>query len=427
MKVCVLGLWHLGSVISACIASKNHEVIGIDENLRNIKNLNKNKAPIFEPGLNELIKKGLKSNKLTFTNEKKKANNAEILWVAFDTPVDENDIADNFFVEGQVKKIMPHLKKNVVILFSSQLPVGTIKKIQKFSQIKFPKKNFKFACSPENLRLGSALNIFLNPDRVIIGVDDKETKKILNILFKPITDKIVWVKIISAEMTKHTINSFLATSIVFANEIASICEKIGVDYFEVEKCVKSDNRIGQKAYLSAGKPIAGGTLLRDINFLNERKKKFNLSSPLLSSIITSNDKHKKWISKKLLEEFKNLSNKSITVWGLTYKPNTDSLRRSLSIELCNWLIKQHAKINIYDPIVKTLPKHWNKKIKKYNNPLDSVENSDVLVIGTFWPEFKKFTNIIKRITKKKLIIIDPNNDLKINTLKSNLKYITFGH
>ena len=112
---------------------------------------------------------------------------------------------------------------------------------------------------------------------------------------------------------------------------------------------------------------------------------------------------------------------------MTYKPNTDSLRRSLSIELCNWLIKQHAKINIYDPIVKTLPKHWNKKIKRYNNPLDSVENSDVLVIGTFWPEFKKFTNIIKRITKKKLIIIDPNNDLKINTLKSNLKYITFGH
>jgi UDPglucose 6-dehydrogenase len=426
MKVCVLGLWHLGSVISACIASKNHFVIGIDENLANIKNLNKNKAPIFEPGLNELIKKGLKSKNLIFTNDKKKANIAEILWVAFDTPVDANDTADVFSVEEQVKKIMPHLKKNVVILFSSQLPVGTIKKIQKYSEKKFPKKKFKFACSPENLRLGNALNIFLNPDRVIIGIDDQKTKRILSLLFKPITDKILWIKIASAEMAKHTINSFLATSIIFANEIASICEKVGANYLEVEKSIKSDNRVGQKAYLSAGKPIAGGTLLRDVNFLNDKRKKFNLLLPLLSSIIKSNNKHKKWVTKKLLREFKTLSNISITVWGLTYKPYTNSLRRSLSVELCNWLIKQNAKIHVYDPVVKNLPKHWDGKVNKYSNPLDSIKNSDVLIIGTFWPEFKKFTNKIKRIAKKKLIVIDPDNDLKIKTLKSNLKYIRFG-
>ena len=164
MNICVFGLWHLGSVISACIASKDHEVIGIDENINNIKNLNKNKAPILEPGLNELIKKGLKSKNLVFTNDKKKANSAEILWVTFDTPINENDKADVSFVEEQVKKIMPNLKENVVILFSSQLPVGTIKKIQRFSNKKFPKKKFKFACSPENLRLGNALDNFLNPE-----------------------------------------------------------------------------------------------------------------------------------------------------------------------------------------------------------------------------------------------------------------------
>ena len=140
MKICVLGLWHLGSVISACTASKNHEVIGIDKNLTNINNLNKNKAPIFEPGLNELIKKGRKSKNLTFTNNKKKANSAKILWVAFDTPVDESDIADTSLVEEQVKKIIPYLKANAVILFSSQLPVGTIKKIQIYSKKNFPKK-----------------------------------------------------------------------------------------------------------------------------------------------------------------------------------------------------------------------------------------------------------------------------------------------
>ena len=426
MKVCTLGTWHLGSVISACIASKGHKVTGIDENFRNIKNLNKNKAPILEPGLNELIKKGLKSKNLIFTNDKRKANSAEILWVTFDTPVDENDNADVLFVEEQVRKIMPYLKENVIILFSSQLPVGTIKKIQKFSKKKFPKKKFKFACSPENLRLGNALNVFLNPDRVIIGIDDKKAKKSLSLLFKPITNQIEWMKIESAEMTKHTINSFLATSIIFANEIASICEKVGADYLEIEKGVKSDHRIGPKAYLAAGKPIAGGTLLRDISFLNKEIKKFNLSAPLLSSITISNDEHKKWISKKLLEEFKTLSNISVTIWGLTYKPYTDSLRRSLSVELCDWLMKQHAKIHIYDPVVKNLPKHWNGRVKKYSNPINSIKNSDVLIIGTYWPEFKKFTNKIKSIVKKKLIIIDPDNHLKIKTLKSNFRYITFG-
>jgi UDPglucose 6-dehydrogenase len=273
MKICIFGLWHLGSVISACIASKGHKVIGIDENLRNIKNLKNNKAPIFEPGLNKLIKKGLKSKKLIFTNDIKKANDAEILWVTFDTQVDINDNADVSFVEEQVKKIMPHLKKNVIILFSSQLPVGTIKKIQEFSKKNFPKKKFKFACSPENLKLGNALNVFLNPDRVIIGINDKKIKNILAQLFKPITKQIMWMKIESAEMTKHTINSFLATSIIFANEIASICEKVGANYLEIEKGIKSDSRIGQKAYLSAGKPIAGGTLLRDVNFLNKKKNK----------------------------------------------------------------------------------------------------------------------------------------------------------
>ena len=427
MNICVFGLWHLGSVISACIASKDHEVIGIDENINNIKNLNKNKAPILEPGLNELIKKGLKSKNLVFTNDKKKANSAEILWVTFDTPINENDKADVSFVEEQVKKIMPNLKENVIILFSSQLPVGTIKKIQRFSDKKFPKKKFKFACSPENLRLGNALDNFLNPERVIIGIDDKRTKKILSLLFKPITDRVIWTNIPSAEMSKHAINSFLATSIIFANEIASICEKVGANYLEVEKSIKSDSRIGQKAYLSAGKPIAGGTLLRDVSFLNEKKKKFNLLSPLLSSIITSNDKHKKWVSKKLLGEFKTLSKISITIWGLTYKPYTNSLRRSLSVELCNWLIKQDARINVYDPVIKRLPKNLDGKISKYNNPIESIKNSDVLIIGTFWPEFKKFINKIKRMAKKKLIIIDPDNDLKIKTLKSNLKYITFGH
>tara|TARA_B100002019_G_scaffold276367_1_gene275117 strand:- start:8034 stop:9317 length:1284 start_codon:yes stop_codon:yes gene_type:complete len=426
MNICVLGLWHLGSVISASVASKGHKVIGIDQNTKIINNLNRNKAPIYEPHLNKLIKKGISSGNLTFTDNKKKAINAEILWVTFDTPVDENDNADTNYVMNQVKEIMPYLKKNVVILFSSQLPVGSIKKIKFFSDNSFPEKKFKFASSPENLRLGNSLEIFLNPDRVIIGVAENKTKIILSKLFKTITGKIEWMKIESAEMTKHALNSFLATSIIFANEIASFCEKIGADASEVERGLKTDNRIGKKAYLSPGNPIAGGTLLRDVNFLNQKRRKLKLQSPLLSSLVKSNNIHKNWISKKLLEKFDKISNISITIWGLTYKPYTDSLRRSLSIELCKWLLKKGAKINVYDPVVKKLPKYLNKKVKIYEQPLKTLKNSDVLVIGTYWPEFKKFTSKIYTASKKKLIIIDPNNNLKIKRLKSNQRYITFG-
>ena len=426
MNICVLGLWHLGSVISASVASKGHKVIGIDENTKIINNLNRNKAPIYEPRLNELIKKGRKSGNLIFTDDKKKAINAEILWIAFDTPVNKSDNADINYVEKQVRKIMPYLKKNTVILFSSQLPVGSIEKMQFFSEKKFPEKKFKFACSPENLRLGNSLEIFLKPDRVIIGVSEKKAKIILSKLFKTITNKIEWMKIESAEMTKHALNSFLATSIIFANEIASFCEKVGADASEVERGLKTDNRIGKKAYLSPGNPIAGGTLLRDVNFLNNKKKKLKLQSPLLSSLVISNNIHKNWISKKISEKFDKISNISIAIWGLTYKPYTDSLRRSLSIELCKWLLKKGAKINIYDPVVKKLPKYLSKKVKMYKQPLKTLKNSDLLVIGTYWPEFKKFTGKIHTVSKKKLIIIDPNNNLKIKTLKSDQRYITFG-
>jgi len=427
MKICLLGLWHLGSVISACIASKGHHVIGVDNNQNIIKNLNDGKAPLFEPKLNELIKKGLDSDNLKFAdkkNIKEELLNVEILWVAIDTPVDENDKADINYVEEQVIDILPYLKKNIIILFSSQMPVGSIKKMETFVLRNFPEKKFSFACSPENLRLGTAIEVFLNPDRIIVGVNNKSSQEKLNTLFKSITNKIEWMSIESAEMTKHAINTFLANSITFANEIATICEQVGADAQEVELGLKTDSRIGQKAYLSPGDPIAGGTLVRDVNFLDNESKKYNLYTPLISAIVPSNNEHKNWIRRKLLEQFNSLSGVSITIWGLTYKPDTDSLRRSLSVELCDWLIAEGAKISVYDPVITKLPKHWDNNVEHFTNALDTLKDSAVLVIGTKWPEFNIITNKIISIAKKDLIVIDPNHHLDSQILKSKLKYIT---
>jgi UDPglucose 6-dehydrogenase len=189
--------------------------------------------------------------------------------VSFDTPI-INGNPNVKYVEKKIKKILPHLKKNTIVLISSQISIGSIKKLKKYSCRHFPKKNIYYAYCPENLRLGNAIKNFLNPDRIVVGVDSLYSKKILKKLFLSITNKIEWMTIESAEMTKHAINSFLATSIIFINEVTRICKKVGANIIEVERGLKTDLRIGPKAYLSAGGPLTGETLLRDINYLKTK-------------------------------------------------------------------------------------------------------------------------------------------------------------
>ncbi|EQD40130.1 UDP-glucose 6-dehydrogenase, partial [mine drainage metagenome] len=229
-----------------------------------------------------------------------------------------------------------------------------------------PEKALSFACSPENLRLGKALDVFLKPDRVVVGVRSVRDKERIGRLLQPITDRIEWMSVESSEMTKHAINAFLATSVVFANEIASVCEMVGADAKEVERGLKTEQRIGPKAYLSPGVAFAGGTLARDIEFLKVVSQEHQLSIPLLESVKTSNDQHKGWVRHKLKALFPNLNGVVIVVWGLTYKPGTDTLRRSLAVELCDWLIEQGAKVRVHDPAVKELPLEWNGLVQRFD-------------------------------------------------------------
>ena len=204
MKICVQGLWHLGSVTAACLASVGHDVVGLDSDADIVQNLAKGKAPLFEPGLDELIQSGIANGKLGFSVSHLQAlEDADVLWVAFDTPVDDEDQADVAFVQHQVEIALSYLPKGAVILVSSQMPVGSIRKLEEFAQKSLSNKELTFACSPENLRLGKALEVFLNPDRVLVGVRDNNTRKNLEKLLLPITDKLVWISVESAEMTKE--------------------------------------------------------------------------------------------------------------------------------------------------------------------------------------------------------------------------------
>jgi len=420
MKICVQGLWHLGTVTAACLASIGHDVVGLDYDEKIITSLNNGKPTIFEPGLEELLKNGLKSNKLTFASEVK---DIEFLWITYDTPVDDDDNADVDFVVEQILKTIPFLKKDATVLVSSQMPIGSIKKLENIVKEQYIEKNINFACSPENLRLGNALNVFLKPDRIIVGVRSNITKEIIQNILEPLAAKIEWMSVESAEMTKHAINSFLATSVVFANEIATICEMTGADAKEVERGLKSEQRIGYKAYLSPGVAFSGGTLARDIEFLKNVSNTYNINIPLLESVKVSNDMHKSWMKRKIQHIFPILQDVTVAIWGITYKAGTDTLRRSMPVELCNWLLSQGSIINIYDPIVKDLPEMWNGLVERFENPLASIDCADILLLGTECKEYKEiFSNY--EFTKP-LTIIDPNRFL-LNIDKTNINYISIG-
>jgi UDPglucose 6-dehydrogenase len=427
MKIWVQGLWHLGSVTAGCLASVGHEVVGFDFNVTVIQGLRAGKPPIFEPGLEEMIRAGLDSGRLRFVESPAELpDDIELLWVAYDTPVNEDDEAEVDFVIAQVEAVLHVLPKNSTVLVSSQMPVGSIRRLEAITNKLCPEKGLSFACSPENLRLGKALDVFLKPDRVVVGVRVDRDRKRIGQMLAPITDRIEWMSVESAEMTKHAVNAFLATSVVFANEIAAVCEMVGADAKEVERGLKSEQRIGPKAYLSPGGAFAGGTLARDIEFLKVVSRGHQLSIPLLESVKTSNDIHKSWVRRKLKALLPSLADVVVVVWGLTYKPGTDTLRRSLAVELCDWLIAQGAKVRVHDPRVKDLPPEWNGRVQRFDEALEALEGAKVLVVGTEWPEYRNISKDHIAVIASGLVVIDPNRFLFSLGTAAAIRYVAVG-
>ena len=425
MKIFVQGLWHCGCVISACLASLKNNVTAYDDNKRIVNKLKKNITPIFEPNLKELIRTSTKGGNLTFVHNLKKLNSSNIIWFAYDTPVNEYDQANTKYVLDKIKNTLKKLKSNKLVIISSQLPVGSIKLLEIYSK-NILKKNFYFFCCPENLRLGNSLSSFLQADRMIVGYRDNNSKKKIISFLETINTNLIWMKIESAEITKHAINSFLASSISFINEISSICEYTNADPKEVEEGLKSETRIGRKAFLSPGMPFAGGTLGRDVNYLNEISKKKKLNTKLLSSIRTSNENHKHWIYNHLKHLILNKKIKKVLIWGLAYTENTDVLRRSLSIEISNWLKNYNIKVSGFDNNIKKLPPELTKTINLLSTPTTSIASIDTLIILGKSKNFLKISpNSIKKINKK-LIIIDPNHFCSNFKKIYKNKYISVG-
>lgn len=303
IKICVYGLWHLGLVTVTCLAKKGFEIIALDTNMFNINETILN-LPIHEPNLQESIDEGILNGKLSFIDNIDLAlTDSNVLWITFDTPLDVNDNAQPDYIIERIREVFPFIKDNTLVIISSQLIVGSTRKLQSEYEILYPDKNVTFVYSPENLVRGNAIEGFNHPDRIIIGIDNHEkgNKTIVELLSpfcKSPTCNMKWMSLESAEMVKHTLNSFLALSISFANEVEYICKSVGANYQDVELSLKSDSRIGKKAYLRAGEAYSGGTLARDVNYLHKLSETFSLNTPLVNSINISNNLQKERLVNK---------------------------------------------------------------------------------------------------------------------------------
>ena len=280
--------------------------------------------------------------------------------------------------------IAEQISPGTLVLISSQVPVGFTRALERDWQA----RGLRYAYSPENLRLGKALEAFQRPERVIVGLRDNADRSLVAALFAPFCQRIEWMSVESAEMTKHALNAFLATSVTFINEIARLCEVLGADAKEVERGLKSEGRIGPRAYLAPGAAFAGGTLARDVRFLVDFGRRYDVATPLFRGVLDSNDVHKGWMRDTVGRLLDAIAQPVVAVLGLTYKPGTSTLRRSSSIELCAWLHNQGVHVQAHDPAIAELPTDLSSTITLCSEPQAALVGADIAVVATEWPDYR---------------------------------------
>jgi UDPglucose 6-dehydrogenase len=409
-KICVIGCGYVGLVTGTCLAEIGNRVICVDNDGEKISCLKKFIIPIYEPNLKEMIKKNVNLKRISFTTSiKEGVEKSEIIFIAVGTPPKEDGSADLSSIEKVAHEIARHMREYKVIVEKSTVPVETGEWVETtVRRNNLSNCEFDVVSNPEFLREGSAINDFLHPDRIIIGVKSKKAEKIMCELYAPMKTPILVTDTKSAELIKHASNSFLATKISFINAVANFCELVGANIKEVAQGIGLDKRIG-KDFLNAGCGFGGFCLPKDLEAFYWISNKLGYNFDLLMAVKKINEEQKKNILKKIEETIWIINGKTIGVLGLSFKPNTDDIRFSPAIDIIKMLQEQGAKIKVYDPQAMEKAKKVLKDIKFCLNPYEVAKNSECLVILTEWDEFKKLD--IKRLSKllKHPIIIDGRN------------------
>ncbi len=413
MKIIMVGTGYVGLVTGSCFAEIGIDVTCIDIDQQKIENLKKGILPIYEPGLEELVKRNTEKERLKFSTElSENLNDADVVFGAVGTPPDEDGSADLKYVLGVAREVGQHMNKYLLMVTKSTVPVGTAEKVRAAIQEELDKRgvniSFDVASNPEFLKEGAAVEDFLKPDRIVVGLDSDKAKKIMERLYKPFTmngHPVIFMDIISAEMTKYAANSMLATKISFMNDIANLCEIVGADVNYVRKGIGSDRRIGPY-FIYPGTGYGGSCFPKDVKALIMTADKNGYDMEVLKAVENVNERQKSVLFGKAMHYFDgDLKGKTFALWGLAFKPQTDDMREAPSLVIIKKLLDAGANVKAYDPVaLEEARRVLGNSVQLIDDQYEVLIDADGLFVITEWPEFK-FPNlkIIDRLLKRKVI------------------------
>jgi UDPglucose 6-dehydrogenase len=428
MKISVIGSGYVGLVTGTCFAETGIDVTCIDIDEKKIDGLNHGVIPIYEPGLENMVKRNVEKKRLRFsTNIKDHLDGCEVVFIAVGTPPDEDGSADLQYVIAASREIGCYMKDYLVVVTKSTVPVGTARKVKNAIQEELDKRGapipFDVASNPEFLKEGDAIDDFLKPERIVIGVESEHAEKMMRKLYQPFLlngHPLLFMDIPSAELTKYAANSMLATKISFMNDLANLCEIIGADINLVRKGIGSDSRIGSK-FLYAGIGYGGSCFPKDVKALIKTADENQYSLQILKAVESVNYSQKTVLFRKIHEYFeKDIKGKTFAVWGLSFKPNTDDMREAPSLEIISKLIDAGANVKVYDPFsMKEAKRKLGESVYYAKDQYDVLLDADALLLLTEWSEFRVLNyNIIARLLKNK-IVFDGRNIYDPSEMKEN--------
>lgn len=414
MKIAIIGTGYVGLVSGTCFAETGIRVTCVDVNKDKIEKLNKGIIPIYEPGLETMIERNVEKGRLFFsTSLKESIKGADAVFIAVGTPPDEDGSADLHYVLEVAKEIGQNIDHYMVIVTKSTVPIGTARKVKATILDELTKRDisipFDVASNPEFLKEGAAIDDFLKPDRVVIGIESEKAEKVMTRLYKPFllnNHPVIFMDIPSAEMTKYTANSMLATKISFMNDIANLCEIVGADVNMVRKGIGSDSRIGNK-FIYPGTGYGGSCFPKDVQALIRTSEQMGHSLEILKSVEEVNNRQKKVLFNKLNQHFNGeLKGKNITLWGLSFKPNTDDMREAPSLVLIDLLQKEGANVTAYDPVaMNECQRRIGDSINYAKDQYEALIDCDALLVVTEWSEFRiPNFKVMEKLMRENLIL-----------------------
>lgn len=435
MNIAIVGTGYVGLVSGACFAEMGIDVTCVDINPEKIKCLLNGEIPIYEPGLDDLVKRNVEAGRLHFTTDLTTClDNVEVVFSAVGTPPDEDGSADLQYVLEVARTFGRNIKKYTILVTKSTVPVGTAKKVKAVIEEELTKRDeqidFEVASNPEFLKEGAAIKDFMSPDRVVVGVESDRAKKVMERLYRPFqmnNYRLYFMDIPSAEMTKYAANAMLATRISFMNDIANLCDLVGANVDMVRKGIGADTRIGSK-FLYPGCGYGGSCFPKDVKALARTAREYGYTMGVIEAVEAVNERQKEIVVKKLQDKLGTLRGKTIALWGLAFKPETDDMREAPSLVVIEKLLEAGASVKVYDPVaMDECRRRIGDRVVYCKDMYDVVIDADALAVLTEWKEFRiPSWSVIKRVMKQPVLVDGRNIYSKDEVIAEGFEYAAIG-